>query len=83
LTWFAAFRCLDCEHFWREPSPEDAWEMAREVAAAAVCPLCGAKMRDGRVELLSHAESNLAVISATTHNFSPADNSLPRKPKGR
>jgi hypothetical protein len=83
LTWFAAFRCLECEHFWREPSPEDAWEMATQVAAAAVCPLCGAQMREGRVELLSHVELNPALLDSISYIFPPADNSSPRKTKGR
>jgi len=68
LTWFAAFQCLNCQHSWREPAPADAWEMACEVAAKAVCPLCGAKMREGQVELLSHSSVKLAVL-ASTHIF--------------
>jgi hypothetical protein len=69
LTWFASFQCLKCEHSWREPAPADAWEMACKVAAAAACPLCGAQMREGQVELLSHGESNIAVLVSTPHIF--------------
>jgi hypothetical protein len=69
LSLFAAFQCLDCEHTWREPAPEDAWEMAIKVAAKSVCPLCGAQMQEGRVELLSHSKVNLAVLSSTPHIF--------------
>jgi hypothetical protein len=77
LTWFAAFQCLNCEHSWKEPAPADAWEMASQVAAAAVCPLCGATMREGRVELLSHRDLDVAVVCQANHNFSI----LPGSPK--
>ena len=69
MTWFAAFQCLNCEHIWREPAPAEAWGMARKVAAEAVCPLCGAQMREGRVELLSHDDLNVAVLGSTPHIF--------------
>jgi len=69
LTWFAAFQCLKCEHSWREPAPADAWEMACNVAAVAACPLCGAKMREGEVELLSHRDLNIAVVGSAPHIF--------------
>lgn len=69
MMWFAAFQCLKCEHLWREPSPADAWEMACTVAAVAVCPLCGAPMREGGVELLSHNEVNIAVLGSIPHAF--------------
>ncbi|MCK9375593.1 MAG: hypothetical protein M0P73_05525 [Syntrophobacterales bacterium] len=61
MTWYAAFQCLNCEHSWREPAPADAWEMVRKVAAPASCPLCGARMDEGQVELLSHQETKIAV----------------------
>lgn len=67
MTWFAAFQCLQCEHSWREPAPADAWVMVCKVAASAVCPLCGATMQAGGVELLSHRDSNLAVLGAVPH----------------
>jgi hypothetical protein len=66
---FATFQCLDCQHTWREPAPADTWEMAIKVAAVAVCPLCGAQMREGGVELLSHSQVKLAVLSSTPHVF--------------
>lgn len=69
MTWFAAFKCLKCEHSWREQAPVDAWEMACKVAAAAVCPLCGAQMREGQVELLSHDDLNIAILRATPYIF--------------
>ena len=69
MTMFATFQCLECEHFWREPAPGDTWEMAIKVAAVAVCPLCGAQMREGNVELLSHSEGNFAVLGSTPHLF--------------
>lgn len=62
MTWFATFQCLNCQHFWREPAPEDTWEMACKVATVAVCPLCGAQMREGEVELLSHRDLKIAVL---------------------
>ena len=61
MTWYSAFQCLNCEHSWREPAPADAWEMVRKVAAPASCPLCGARMDEGQVELLSHQETKIAV----------------------
>jgi hypothetical protein len=33
MTWDAAFRCLNCQHFWRQADPEDAWEMVCKMAA--------------------------------------------------
>jgi len=69
LTWFAAFNCLKCEHSWREQAPADAWEMAIKVAAVAVCPLCGAKMRESEVELLSHCEVKIALFASTSYLF--------------
>ena len=69
MTWFAAFQCLNCEHSWREPAPADAWAMVCTVAAAAICPLCGAKMREGQVELLSHHEQNLEIICSAPYMF--------------
>lgn len=69
MTTFAAFQCLECEHFWREPAPPDSWEMAIKVAAVAVCPLCGAQMREGGVELLTHGEGHLAVLGSAPHHF--------------
>ena len=69
MTMCATFQCLECEHFWREPAPEDIWDMAIKVASVAVCPLCGAQMREGNVELLSHQEANFAVFGATPHLF--------------
>jgi len=57
VTWVAGFHCLACHHRWQEPAPDDAWEMVVRVAGPASCPLCGAKMRDGEVELLSHRQS--------------------------
>jgi len=75
LTWFATFQCLNCQHFWREPASADPWEMACKVAAVAVCPLCGAQMREGRVELLSHGEEKIAVLlSAPYLSKSPSKN---------
>lgn len=55
--------------------------MATQVAAAAVCPLCGAQMREGRVELLSHVELNPALLDSISYIFLPADNSSQEKPK--
>ncbi|MEW6660077.1 MAG: hypothetical protein AB1424_15575 [Thermodesulfobacteriota bacterium] len=69
MTPFAAFQCLECEHTWREPAPADAWEMVCKVAARAVCPLCGARMQEGGVELLSHNTANIAVLASTSHIF--------------
>jgi hypothetical protein len=43
--------------------------MVLKVAASAVCPLCGAKMREGQVELLSHHEQNLEIICSTPYMF--------------
>jgi hypothetical protein len=67
MTWYAAFRCLNCEHAWREPAPADAWEMVRCVAGPAACPLCGAKMQDGQMELLSHSETKIALLRSTAY----------------
>lgn len=72
MTWFATFQCLNCEHFWREPAPADAWEMASKVAAAAACPLCGAQMREGQVELLSHGEEKIAALLSAPYKFNPS-----------
>lgn len=69
MTWYAKFRCLNCEHSWREPAPADAWEMVLNVAATLKCPLCGAEMRRGGLELLSHCEGELAVLASLTHTF--------------
>jgi len=69
LTWFATFQCLNCEHSWREPAPADIWEMVRKVASPAICPLCGAKMREGQVELLSHRDSDIGLLCATPYVF--------------
>ncbi|MFZ5451206.1 MAG: hypothetical protein ACOZF2_04970 [Thermodesulfobacteriota bacterium] len=69
MTMFATFQCLECEHFWREPAPGNSWEVAITVAAVAVCPLCGARMREGNVEWLSHKEGNFAVLGSTPHAF--------------
>jgi hypothetical protein len=43
--------------------------MACNVAAVAACPLCGAKMREGEVELLSHRDLNIAVVGSAPHIF--------------
>jgi hypothetical protein len=43
--------------------------MAIKVAAVAVCPLCGAQMCEGNVELLSHKEGTVAVMGSTPHIF--------------
>lgn len=69
MTWYAAFRCLHCEHSWREPAPADAWEMAVNVAAPLKCPLCGAEMRAGGIELLSHRDGEVAVLASIPHAF--------------
>ena len=69
MTWYAAFQCLNCEHSWREPAPADAWEMVRNVAAPAACPLCGARMQEGQVELLSHHETKIAVLCSAPYIF--------------
>jgi hypothetical protein len=69
MTWYAAFRCLNCEHSWREPAPADAWEMVVQVAAPLKCPLCGAKMGAGAIELLSHREEEIAVLVSLPHAF--------------
>jgi hypothetical protein len=69
MTWYAAFRCLNCEHSWREPAPADVWEMAVKVAAPLQCPLCGAKMRGGAIELLSHREGEIAILASVSHHF--------------
>jgi hypothetical protein len=69
MTWYAGFQCLNCEHSWQEPAPADAWEMVRKVAGPASCPLCGAKMRDGQVELLSHRETKFAILCSTSYTF--------------
>lgn len=71
MTWFAAFQCLHCEHSWREPAPADAWAMVVRVATSALCPLCGATMRGGEVELLNHQESNLAIFGSVPYPLAP------------
>jgi hypothetical protein len=43
--------------------------MVLKVAASAVCPLCGAKMREGQVELLSHHEQNLEITCSAPYMF--------------
>jgi hypothetical protein len=65
--WFATFQCLNCEHSWREPAPADAWEMVCKVAATTTCPLCGAKMRESQVELLSHSDSHIGLLCAAPY----------------
>ena len=69
MNWYAAFRCLKCRHSWRELAPADAWEMILKVAAPIQCPLCGAKMGDGEIELLSHREGEVAVLASLPHAF--------------
>ena len=69
MTWYAAFLCLNCEHSWRETAPADAWEMVCKVAAPAACPLCGARMQEGQVELLSHDETKIAVPCSAPYIF--------------
>jgi hypothetical protein len=69
VTWYAAFRCLNCQHSWREPAPPDAWEMVLNVAAPLKCPLCGAEMRAGSIELLSHREGEVAVLASLPYAF--------------
>jgi len=69
MTWHAVFRCLNCQHSWRELAPEDAWEMVCKVATLASCPMCGARMRDGAVELLQHREAKIALMRAVSHSF--------------
>lgn len=69
MTWYAAFQCFDCQHVWREPAPEDVWEMVCKVAAQASCPMCGARMRDGLVELLRHSEEKIALLCSVSHLF--------------
>jgi hypothetical protein len=69
MTWHAVLQCLNCRHSWREPAPEDVWEMACKVAAPASCPLCGARMRDGLVELLQHRSVKIALMRAVSHSF--------------
>jgi len=69
VTWYAAFRCLNCEHSWREPAPADAWEMVLTVAGPLKCPLCGAEMRGGAIELLSHREGELAIMVSIPYAF--------------
>jgi hypothetical protein len=69
MTWYAGFQCLNCGHSWREVAPEDAWEMVRKVAGSCACPLCGAKMRDGQVELLSHQEYKIAILRSSAYMF--------------
>jgi len=69
MTWYAAFRCLNCGHSWREPAPADAWEMVVNVAAPLKCPLCGAEMRGGELELLSHREGEVAVLGSFPYAF--------------
>lgn len=69
MTWYAAFRCLHCGHSWREPAPADVWEMVVNVAAPLKCPLCGAEMRGGELELLSHREGEVAVLGSFPHAF--------------
>jgi len=78
LNWFATFQCLNCQHFWREPAPADTWEMACQVANAAVCPLCGAQMREGQVELLSHGEEKIAVILSVPYLSKSSSKNLPK-----
>ena len=73
MTWLAAFQCLECDHFWLEPAPADPWEVVAKVAAPAACPRCGAEMRNGQIELVSHCESKIAVMC-----YSPYTLSLPR-----
>jgi hypothetical protein len=43
--------------------------MIRNVVAPAACPLCGATMRAGGVELLSHRDSNIALLCAAPYIF--------------
>ena len=69
MTWFANFQCLNCEHSWWEPAPADAWEMVTKVAATTTCPLCGATMRAGGVELLSYRDANIALLCAAPYVF--------------
>ncbi|MCX5887879.1 MAG: hypothetical protein NTY36_00320 [Deltaproteobacteria bacterium] len=69
MTWYAAFQCLNCEHSWREPAPADAWEMVCKVAVSATCPLCGDRMDEGQVELLSHSETKIAVLCSAPYIF--------------
>jgi hypothetical protein len=60
--------------------------MASKVASAAVCPLCGAKMREAEVELLSHAEEKIAILGSASYmpklsakNFSSSTKDPQRK----
>lgn len=69
MTWHAAFQCLNCAHSWQEPAPADTWKMVREVAALASCPLCSARMDEGRVELLSHDETKIAILCSASYIF--------------
>jgi hypothetical protein len=69
MTWYAHFQCLNCQHSWREPAPEDAWEMVRKVAGPAACPLCAARMQDGLVELLQHQETKMSLSRSVSHLF--------------
>jgi hypothetical protein len=43
--------------------------MVTKVAATTTCPLCGATMRAGGVELLSHRDSNIALLCAAPYVF--------------
>jgi hypothetical protein len=43
--------------------------MVLKVAAPIQCPLCGAKMGDGEIELLSHREGEVAVLASLPHAF--------------
>jgi len=69
MDWVSKFRCLNCGHSWFEAAPDDVWEMARQVASLAACPLCGAKMQFGQVELLSHQEGHLEAFGTCQYNF--------------
>ena len=66
MDWVAGFQCLVCAHRWQEPAPDDAWEMVARVANPASCPLCGARMSEGEVELLSHRQSDSRPWSAVS-----------------
>jgi rubredoxin len=69
MDWVSKFRCLSCGHAWFEEAPDDIWEMVRRVASLAACPLCGAKMEFGQVELLSYRERHLEVFGTCQYNF--------------
>ncbi len=69
MNWVSGFRCLNCGHSWLEMAPDDIWEMVREVASPAACPLCGARMQHGQVELISYQERNLEVFGSCQYDF--------------